>query len=247
MSDPPQVALNARAAVREQIGGVERYAREVMARLRARHPERYRVIAPPRRLAHRAGHLWEQALLPLLARDCALIYSPANLAPLAGLRNAVVIHDVAALARPDAYSAAYVAYQRRMLPAIARRARLLITVSEFSRGEIAQRLGVDGERIVVIAGGVDGRFTPAAAAAAPRAAARSGSRGPTYCRSVPRRRVRITARLRVRRGRCASAASNCSSRAPGAATCAARIPVYGASGTCPRASCRACTRARGRW
>ncbi len=173
-----RVALNARAAARAQIGGVERYAREVTRWLVSQNPQRYRVLTAPRALAHRAGHIWEQALLPALARDCALIYSPANLAPLGSARNVVVIHDVAALACPEAYSAAYVAYQRRMLPAIARRARLVITVSEFSRGEIAARLDVAGERIEVIPGGVEPRFSPAAAAGASAAGQRLGIAGP---------------------------------------------------------------------
>lgn len=177
MSGALQVAINARATVREQIGGVERYAREVTRRLRAQDPERYRLVVPPRALAHRAGHIWEQALLPALASECALIYSPANLAPVSSARNAVVIHDVAALACPEAYAAGYVAYQRRMLPAIARRARLLITVSEFSRAEIATRLSVAIERIEVIPGGVEPRFSPAAAADAEAAARRLGIAG----------------------------------------------------------------------
>src|SRR5205814_10344068 len=91
------VAINARAAVRREIGGGERLAREMAARLPRLDPERYEVIRPPEALAHRAGHAWEQAALPVLARGARLIYSPANLAPLAGQRNVVVIHDVAAL------------------------------------------------------------------------------------------------------------------------------------------------------
>lgn len=168
------VAINARAAVRQEIGGVERYAREVTAGLRSLHPERYRVIAPRPALAHRAGHLWEQVLLPVLARECALIYSPANLAPVGSGHNVVVIHDVAALACPQAYAPVYVAYQQRMLPVIARRARLVITVSEFSRGEIARYLGLDCDRIEVIPGGVERRFSPAAAGEAAAARRRLG-------------------------------------------------------------------------
>ena len=84
----PQVAINARAAARIEIGGVERLAREMALRLPALRPDRYRVIQPPVRLAHRAGHLWEQALLPALCARCALLYSPANLAPMAFPRNA---------------------------------------------------------------------------------------------------------------------------------------------------------------
>lgn len=159
-ASPGKVAINARAAVRAQIGGVERLAREMARRLPALRPDRYRVIRPPTALAHRAGHAWEQALLPVQARDCALIYSPANLAPLASAGNVLVLHDLAAFRHPGAYSRAYVSYQRLMLPALARRARLLITVSEFSRGELVDLLGLDPAAVVVIPEGVDDGFGP---------------------------------------------------------------------------------------
>lgn len=143
--------------MRAQIGGVERYAREMARRLPALRPDRYRVIAPPKALAHGIGHVWEQALLPL-GHPAGLIYCPATLAPLASTRNVVVIHDAATLRRPDAYSRAYVTYHRLMLPAIARRAKLVITVSEFSRAELSELLGLAAERITVIGEGVDERF-----------------------------------------------------------------------------------------
>src|SRR5437660_6994223 len=102
------VAINARAAVREQIGGVERFAGEMASRLPALRPDRYRTIRPPAGLAHRLGHVWEQLVLPARASGCELIYSPANLAPLVSRRNVIVIHDVAALRHPEAYSSTYV-------------------------------------------------------------------------------------------------------------------------------------------
>lgn len=157
------MAINARAAVRDEIGGVERYARELALRLPARRPDRYRVLRPPAGFAHRAGHAWEQGLLPLRAASASLILSPANLAPVLSRRNVVVIHDAAALRYPDAYSRPYVAYQRRLLPAIAGGARLLVTVSEFSRRELVELLGVPPEKIVVVPGGVDERFADAGA------------------------------------------------------------------------------------
>jgi glycosyltransferase involved in cell wall biosynthesis len=147
--------INARAAARAEIGGVERVAREMVARLPRTTPGRYRVAAPPPALAHRAGHAWEQAWLPLKRAD--LIYSPANLAPVAGRRNVVVIHDVAALRHPEWYGRAYVAWHRAVLPRIARKARLVITVSEFSRKEMEDVLGV---LATVIPNGVDERFKP---------------------------------------------------------------------------------------
>src|SRR4051794_24109636 len=145
----PFVAINARAAIRTEIGGGGRVAREMVARLPR---DRYRVVKPPPFLA---GHLWEQAVLPFTRAE--LIYSPANLAPIASKRNVVVIHDVAALRHPEWYSRPYVAWQRAVLPTLARRARLVITVSEFSRREIQEVLGVDA---TVIPNGVDERFKP---------------------------------------------------------------------------------------
>jgi glycosyltransferase involved in cell wall biosynthesis len=146
-------------------------ARELSARLPALRPERYRVLRPPRSLAFRAGHAWEQAALPLLARGSPLLFSPANLAPLAaGRRNVVLIHDVAAMRRPEAYRRFYAAYQRRLLPALAHRARRVVTVSEFSRAEIVELLGMAPEAVEVVPNGVDARFSPTAD---PAAAARS--------------------------------------------------------------------------
>jgi glycosyltransferase involved in cell wall biosynthesis len=154
------VVINARAAVRREIGGVERVARELAARLPRLDPARYRVVRPPKALAHRAGHVWEQAALPLAASGAQLILSPANLAPVASRRNVVVIHDLAALRHPEWYGAAYVAWHGALLPRIARRARRILTVSEFSRGELTGLLGVDPERVAVVPNGVDERFAP---------------------------------------------------------------------------------------
>ncbi|HEV7177359.1 MAG TPA: glycosyltransferase family 1 protein [Solirubrobacteraceae bacterium] len=158
MSDAAVVAINARAAVRAEIGGVERLAREMARRLPALRPDRYRVIRPPSGLAHRAGHAWEQAVLPALAARAAALYSPANLAPVRYRRNVIVIHDVAALRHPEAYSRPYVEYQRRLLPRLARDASAVITVSEFSRAEVIEALGAAPERVTVVPEGVDERF-----------------------------------------------------------------------------------------
>ena len=105
------------------------------------------MLTPRPRLAHRAGHAWEQLVLPLRAARAPALLCPANLAPLAHPRNVIVIHDAAALRHPEWYSPAYAAWQRRILPALARRALHVVTVSEFSRGELTELLGLPADRI----------------------------------------------------------------------------------------------------
>ncbi|MEA2404779.1 MAG: hypothetical protein QOE08_1426, partial [Thermoleophilaceae bacterium] len=138
--------------------------------LPALRPDRYAVAQPPPALAHRAGHAWEQAVLPVTARGASLIYCPAQLAPVASRRTVVVIHDAAPLRHPEWYSRAFVAWQRAVLPRVARRARALVSVSSFGKQEVVAALGIDPDRITVVANGVDDRFRPDADPAPARAA-----------------------------------------------------------------------------
>jgi glycosyltransferase involved in cell wall biosynthesis len=167
---PHRIAIDARAAARPELGGVERWARELAARLPALRPDAYTVLRPPAALAHRAGHAWEQLVLPLRAARASALLCPANLAPIAHPRTVVVLHDAAPLRHPGWYSPAYAAWQHRLLPLIARRARQVITVSAFSRAELAALLDLDPARVHVVPGGVDAAFSPDADAERARAA-----------------------------------------------------------------------------
>jgi glycosyltransferase involved in cell wall biosynthesis len=151
------IAIDGRAAARPELGGVERWARELSARLPALGG--YHVVMPPRALSHRAGHAWEQVYLPLRTLRAEALLCPANLAPLSARNAVVVIHDAAPLRHPSWYSPTYARLQRALLPRIARRARTVITVSEFSRSELRELLQVDAH---VVYGGVDPRFNPGA-------------------------------------------------------------------------------------
>ena len=170
LSGPAHFAIDARAAVRPELGGVERWARELSTRLPALRPEAYTLLHPSRALSHRAGHAWEQSVLPLRAArlGARALLCPANLAPVLGARNVVVLHDAAPLRHPGWYSPAYAAWQRRLLPLIAGRALHVITVSQFARAELRELLGV--ERVSVVPGGVDPAFSPTADAARARSA-----------------------------------------------------------------------------
>jgi glycosyltransferase involved in cell wall biosynthesis len=141
---------------------VERWTDEVVGRLERLAPDRY-IVAQPRPRARRRmlAQTWEQVALPAQAARlrAALVFSPANLAPLAWPRNVLVMHDAAVLREPEAYSRAYRAWHARAGLACARRAVAVITVSEFSRRELVELGGLDPSRLTVIPGGVHARFT----------------------------------------------------------------------------------------
>ncbi|HZX42851.1 MAG TPA: glycosyltransferase, partial [Myxococcaceae bacterium] len=73
------------------------------------------------------------------------------------------LHDAAHLVRSEEFGSLTALYYRLVVRPTARRARGLLTVSEFARGELASRLGVPESRWSVVPPGVDTRFRPPSA------------------------------------------------------------------------------------
>lgn len=103
-------------------------------------------------LAGRGGTRWEQTTLArALARDRPdLLFAPAYSAPLLARCPVVVaIHDVSFSAHPEWYGRREGARRRVLARLSARKARLVLTGSRFSRDEIARHLGIALDRIRV--------------------------------------------------------------------------------------------------
>ena len=73
------------------------------------------------------------------------------------------LHDAAHLVRSVEFGPLTAIYYRLVVRPTVRRARGLLTVSEFARGELSSRLGVPGSRWSVVPPGVDARFRPPSA------------------------------------------------------------------------------------
>jgi len=104
---------------------------------------------PVRRVGILQGHAWEQLELPLYSRSGVLV-SLANAAPVVRQRQCVTIHDAAVFAVPNAYSPAYRAWYRMLLPALGQRANRILTDSHFSRGELVRHAGIREGNIRVV-------------------------------------------------------------------------------------------------
>ena len=124
--------------------------REISARLDAR---RFATRAVP----GSGGTWWEQVELPAAAAREHLDawFSPAYSMPLRLTVPAVVaIHDLSFVAHPEWFRLREGARRRLLVTHSARRARAIITISDFSRAEIVERLGIDTSKIHVIPPGI---------------------------------------------------------------------------------------------
>lgn len=81
--------------------------------------------------------------------------------PTRGSRVVVSVHDVQHLDLPHLFSRAEKLYRRRYYQAAARRADVVVTVSEFAKRSIVEHIGIDPDRVHVAYHGVDD-FEPAA-------------------------------------------------------------------------------------
>jgi len=91
-----------------------------------------------------------------------LVHAPSPAVPPTGKVPLVVtVHDAAPVVMPEAFTRRGVIFHRQGFAAAAKRARLVIAVSEFSADEIATHTPIPRDRIRVVSNGVDlARPTP---------------------------------------------------------------------------------------
>ena len=177
------IVINARF-LSQEIRGVQRFAEQISLELNGLRDDLV-FVAPRdirlhrsaqqldvRRIGRHRGHLWEQLDLPLwLTRQGnPPLVSLCNTAPLAYRNQIATHHDITYIRHPDSYSRAFRAVYRSLTPPLLKRIKALITVSEFSRSEIARFYGYPARHICVVPNAVDARFQPFCAEQCPKGA-----------------------------------------------------------------------------
>lgn len=107
--------------------------------------------------------LWEQIMLPRYARRDRIdvLHSPGYTAPLGlGCPSVVTIHDLNYHFFPQDWGRAARWAHRLLIPRVARRATMILTVSHASKESLASVLGVTGSKIAVVHSGVDDNLVP---------------------------------------------------------------------------------------
>ncbi|MDO9002642.1 MAG: glycosyltransferase family 1 protein [Aquabacterium sp.] len=95
------------------------------------------------------GYAWEQIELPWFAGR-RLLVNLCNTGPVCKRHQAVVIHDAAVFSVPQAYGMAFRLVYKCMHRLLAWRGARILTVSEFSRQELARHLHIAAESIAVL-------------------------------------------------------------------------------------------------
>ncbi|MDY6056154.1 glycosyltransferase family 1 protein [Micrococcus sp.] len=99
-----------------------------------------------------AGLLWEQVTLPAFLRKQAnpLLLGLASTNPRRYRPQVSTHHDVTYVRYPESFSRAFRAAYRTVIPGMLESSASVLTVSEFSRSDIADHYGIPEERIVVV-------------------------------------------------------------------------------------------------
>ena len=148
----------------QKITGVQRYAREITAALdKFVDKEQIEIVVPPEteelpvyknikivKVGIFHNRMWEHISFPLYVMKCGGVsLNLCNVAPLLS-PGIVCIHDVKIKAHPEFFSTKFLIWYKLLFFNAIKRAKLIITDSEFSKNEIIKYYNIDSARIVIV-------------------------------------------------------------------------------------------------
>lgn len=158
-----KVIINGRFLL-HRVTGVERYAREILSELdKIIEPESIEMAVPPEvedipdyrnikvvQVGRLHNRLWEHISFPwYVYKNRGVSLNLCNVAPLID-PGIVAIHDMKIRAHPEYFSEKFKIWYRLLFINEIRRAKIIITVSDFSKHEIMKYYNVVGSKIMVI-------------------------------------------------------------------------------------------------
>jgi glycosyltransferase involved in cell wall biosynthesis len=176
-----QVVVNTRMLIEGKLDGIGRFSCEILRRITQNNPDVHFVFLfdrhysdefifseniTPMVVSPQARHpilyrIWFEfsvkSLLKKLKPD--LFFSPDGFLSLgADCKQLPVIHDINFLHYPEDMKWAYARYYNKFFPKFARKAERIITVSEYSKLDIAKSYGISTEKIDVAYNGITEGF-----------------------------------------------------------------------------------------
>jgi len=171
LSPPRTIFVNARFLA-EPVTGLQRFGREILRAFDAmlaegeidRHSYAFVLLSPvpprdppplPRMELRVRGplrsHLWEQLVLPRLARGFLL--NLKNTAPIRHPNMALMVADLQVFARPQTYSPLFGKLYRWVVPRAARRARAVLGLTRNTARDVEHWLGIPADQVTITLGG----------------------------------------------------------------------------------------------
>jgi len=157
----------------QKITGTQRFAIEISLQLKRLMPNDT-VFVSPKNILHKdiaeelnvkpigvnKGHLWEQLDLTVYLKKVGnpLLINLVNTAPLLYEKQIITIHDLAFLRHPEWFSRKFYLFYKFLIPKIARKAKKVITDSNFSKKEIIDILKIHPKKVEVNYCGVSNKF-----------------------------------------------------------------------------------------
>jgi glycosyltransferase involved in cell wall biosynthesis len=158
--------------LRQTRAGTARHLRELLAQLDLLEDVeliRFGFGGPGRAAAFARDAAWYPVGLPRSARRerVDVLHCPTYRGPIrsAGPPLVVTVHDLAVFRHPEAFNRWSRTYGRIVVPRVLAAARRVIAVSEFTRRELVELLGVADSKIRVVPNAVGREFEPVGAAA----------------------------------------------------------------------------------
>lgn len=173
-----QIYVNGRFLT-QPLTGVQRFAIELVRHLSHQRP--VRILTPPgtdpepigdadiQIVGRRNGQSWEQLDLPshLTRLGTPLLVNLASTGPVRYDNQVVTHHDITYVRHPQSFSPTFRLAYRMMIPRLLQKSREIITVSEFSKSEIAKHYRIDTRKISVVPNAASPLFTDAGVAENP--------------------------------------------------------------------------------
>ena len=167
---PTSVAFDMTFPYRNQAGSGQ-YARALLAALQAREDVTTTVVAGPSKsgIAGTLSWMLRGASEHVRSAHASLLHCPAFVTPWnVPVPLVISVLDLATRKFPHDHPLEWRFYESRLLPAQARKAALVIAISENTRRDVIAEYGVAPERIVTIHPGVDPIFAATSRTAPPR-------------------------------------------------------------------------------
>ncbi|HAT4917687.1 TPA: glycosyltransferase family 4 protein [Serratia marcescens] len=157
------IYINARFLTQDMTG-VQRFAEQISRSLNGIRndivflvpDEKFKIEIDPsfeiKVIGKKHGHLWEQIDLPKYLKSIGSppLLNLCSTAPLFYRNQIVTHHDITYKRYPESFSRQFRYIYNLIIPIMLKNSRKIITVSEFSKGEIAKAFNVEKEKISVV-------------------------------------------------------------------------------------------------